>query len=112
MMCYVLANIAYVAVLPLDAIADFANQQTVQGFATTFAHKAMGLTGQIIVPVLIAISAFGALNGAAFSGLVGASHMGGCVYMPKVLECSISAQSAVISPRSLHGCMARKRQSR
>ena len=56
--------------LPLDQIADFATQQPVAGFATTFAKTSMGTAGQIILPLLIAVSAFGAINGAAFAGMV------------------------------------------
>ena len=49
--------------LPLDEIADFATGQTVQGFATTFASVTMHMTGQIVLPIFIAISAFGGVTG-------------------------------------------------
>ena len=58
-------NVAYYAVLPLDRIANFASGDTVEGFATDFAHVTMGLAGQIILPLLVAASAAGAANGGA-----------------------------------------------
>ncbi len=44
------------------------NAQAVDGFATVFASKAMGTAGQVILPLLVALSAAGAANGGMFAG--------------------------------------------
>ncbi len=66
-LCYLMANVAYVAVLPLDQIVNFQSGNPVEGFATTFGDTTMGFAGQILLPLLIAASAFGAANGTLFS---------------------------------------------
>ena len=59
---------AFFAVLPLSALADFESNEAVSGFATVFGADAMGYFGRVLYPVLIAVCAFGSLDGAAFVG--------------------------------------------
>lgn len=51
--CYVLANVGYFAVLRMDQIADWANEDAVDGFATVFGQVALGTTGLVILPLCI-----------------------------------------------------------
>ena len=50
-------------------MADFNTTQAVDGFVTVFGAQTMGVFGQIVLPILIALSAFSALDGDAFVGL-------------------------------------------
>ena len=66
--CYLFANISFFAVLQLDEMADFKTHQSIDGFVTLFGARAIGVAGQIAFPILIALSAYGALDGEAFVG--------------------------------------------
>lgn len=76
---YVMANVAYLAVVPISAMVDFANNQTNPGFVTEFSTAALGAAGRYLVPALIVASTFGAANASIFSGarLVSASALKG-----------------------------------
>lgn len=66
--CYILANIAFFAVLQQDEMADYQTKQAVSGFAVVFGNYAMKKFGEVIYSILIAMSAFGALDGGCFVG--------------------------------------------
>lgn len=59
---YLLANFAYLAVLP---VSEIANSKLV---AADVANKLMGSAGVAFVATVVMISAFGALNGSMFTG--------------------------------------------
>lgn len=65
---YILANVAYLAVVPISAMVDFSEGTTNPGFVTEFSSAALGSAGRFIVPGLIAASTIGAANASIFSG--------------------------------------------
>ncbi|EGD75260.1 solute carrier family 7 [Salpingoeca rosetta] len=65
---YLFVNVAYFAVLPLASIVDFENNTPNESFAADFASATMGAAGLVVIPLCIALSAFGAANGSAFTG--------------------------------------------
>ena len=69
MFCYIMANVAFFAVLEKDQMANFTTNAVVDGFVTVFGYDALGYFGQVVFPILIAASAFGSLDGGAFVGL-------------------------------------------
>jgi hypothetical protein len=88
--CYLFANIAYYAVLPLSSIVNFEtgevslwstrpvvyhSSKPIEGFATIFAKTSMGTAGQVILPLLVALSAAGAANGSIFAGMASDSRL-------------------------------------
>ena len=70
MLCYILANVAFFAVLEKDQMANFTTNAVVDGFVTVFGADALGTFGQVAFPIMIAASAFGSLDGGAFVGLL------------------------------------------
>lgn len=64
---YVMANISYYAVLPLDQIVNRAEGHTTNGFVSNFGSQSMGKFGEIFLPICIVISTFGAANGGVVS---------------------------------------------
>eukprot|EP00045_Choanoeca_perplexa_P013657 m.155398 g.155398 ORF g.155398 m.155398 type:complete len:529 (-) comp16414_c0_seq6:820-2406(-) len=64
---YVLANIAYFAVLDTSDIVDFDSGKTNEGFAGRFGEAALGRAGKTILPLMIFASAFGATNGSLYT---------------------------------------------
>lgn len=62
-LAYVLVNVAYYAILPLEQIVDFEAGTTVQGFVTYLSTRVMKAAGKFILPLCIAASAIGAANG-------------------------------------------------
>ncbi|TPX57344.1 hypothetical protein PhCBS80983_g03916 [Powellomyces hirtus] len=60
--CYLLANVAYYAVLPADTIA---NSNTI---AMHFGRRVFGHVGAIIIPLIVVGSTLGASNASIFSG--------------------------------------------
>lgn len=67
-LCYMLANISFFAVLVPEQIVDYEANEAQPGFAVVFGSVAMGKFGQVAYSLLIALSAFGALDGGAFVG--------------------------------------------
>eukprot|EP00049_Salpingoeca_infusionum_P003513 m.67358 g.67358 ORF g.67358 m.67358 type:complete len:163 (-) comp12161_c0_seq1:317-805(-) len=65
---YLLANLAYFSVLPVDLIVDPTTNEPNSAFAASFAFLALGVAGRIVIPLCVAISAFGSANGSAFTG--------------------------------------------
>lgn len=69
---YTLANVAYFVVLGVDQVNDS------NAVAVLFADKIFGRVGAVIMPLLIACSTFGAVNGTLFSSsrlfFIGARH--------------------------------------
>ena len=65
---YVLANVAYLALLHQDQIVDFNASLPVEGFVSQFGAAAFGDAGEWVLPLFIAVSTFGAANGSLFSG--------------------------------------------
>ncbi|KNE63676.1 hypothetical protein AMAG_08773 [Allomyces macrogynus ATCC 38327] len=60
--CYVLTNVAYLIVLPASMLRQD------QGMVMEFGWLAFGRVGQVLLPVFIVISTFGALHSSIFSG--------------------------------------------
>jgi amino acid transporter len=66
--CYLLANISFFAVMRPGELVDYEKGTAVSGFATIFGQHAMGTFGSIIYPIVIAVCAFGSIDGTAFVG--------------------------------------------
>eukprot|EP00730_Choanoeca_flexa_P007533 TRINITY_DN12347_c1_g2_i8.p1 TRINITY_DN12347_c1_g2~~TRINITY_DN12347_c1_g2_i8.p1 ORF type:complete len:546 (+),score=94.91 TRINITY_DN12347_c1_g2_i8:108-1745(+) len=64
---YILANIAYFAVLETGDIVNFDTGVINEGFAGRFGQAALGEAGKIILPLMIFASAFGATNGSLYT---------------------------------------------
>ena len=60
--CYLLVNLAYLAVIPKDVLSTSA------ALALEFSHRVFGKSGGIITALAVAISAFGAAIGSVFTG--------------------------------------------
>lgn len=59
--CYVLANVAYFLVLPMDAI------NSTNTVAVAFGAKVFGSVGSLVLALIVSASCFGALNSATFT---------------------------------------------
>ncbi|RKP25423.1 amino acid/polyamine transporter I, partial [Syncephalis pseudoplumigaleata] len=78
--CYVLANVAYFAVLPLDLIRE---SNTI---AMEFGMTTIGPVGKFFMAVMVAMSAFGAVNGGTIVGSrVAVASAGGQSVFPPCL---------------------------
>ncbi|KFY35835.1 hypothetical protein V494_05560 [Pseudogymnoascus sp. VKM F-4513 (FW-928)] len=77
--CYLLANVAYFFVLPLDAI------KSTNTVAVLFGAKVFGTVGSLVLSLIVSASCLGALNATAFTGgrLVYAAGKEG--YLPSIL---------------------------
>jgi L-type amino acid transporter 9 len=69
-LCYLLANISFFAVMRTNELVDYEEGVAVSGFATIFGEHAMGIFGSILYPIVISLCAFGSIDGTAFVGMV------------------------------------------